>query len=98
MKKKDEDRLYSHHSHQSPLAMPSSDSSKKWFCFGIIFFLLLGIALTVAGLGYYIQYEQRRKATKETHAYMRSMINQINNAPDVRWKVSFNKLIENNAG
>uniref|UniRef100_A0A7E4URH6 Pept_C1 domain-containing protein n=1 Tax=Panagrellus redivivus TaxID=6233 RepID=A0A7E4URH6_PANRE len=82
------------HPATSGMVLPSSRdsgcSSRKWFCIGVALFLVLGVALTVAGLGAYLQHEGKRKVTKETHAYMRSLVNQINNAPDVRWKAKFN--------
>lgn len=82
MRKKDEERR----GYPASTKM-SSSSSRKLLCIVIILLLFLGIALTAAGIAVYLHYMGNRKEAKETQSYMRSLINQINTAADVRWKV-----------
>uniref|UniRef100_A0AC35GP57 Uncharacterized protein n=1 Tax=Panagrolaimus sp. PS1159 TaxID=55785 RepID=A0AC35GP57_9BILA len=75
--------------------MSSTSSSRKLLCIVIILLLFLGIALTAAGIAVYLHYMGNRKEAKETQSYMRSLINQINTAADVRWKVKLiNKIFK----
>uniref|UniRef100_A0A915D9I3 Peptidase C1A papain C-terminal domain-containing protein n=1 Tax=Ditylenchus dipsaci TaxID=166011 RepID=A0A915D9I3_9BILA len=65
----------------------------NWRCciFSLISFIIVLVVIgTASGIFTYFRWDAHRKELKSTHEYLLKLVEQVNNAPEARWKAKFN--------
>uniref|UniRef100_F1L6N3 Cathepsin B cysteine proteinase 6 n=1 Tax=Ascaris suum TaxID=6253 RepID=F1L6N3_ASCSU len=71
-------------------AFVSRRTKIKCLCGIVAILILLGISFIAAAIGFYLKLQKDVEEVHETKAYLMGLVQQVNQAPELKWKAKYN--------